>query len=114
MLKIVLMPPGILAGLLVAVWFALSTVWADSNERHLNHDEIKQLRESGHIVPLETILSQALGPPHSWRLLEVELEIEDGRYVYELVILKADGTVQEREYDAHTGAFWREESEEAD
>jgi uncharacterized membrane protein YkoI len=45
-------------------------------------------------------------------LLEVELEFEDGRYVYELVILQEDGTVRELEYDARSGRFWRSENDE--
>jgi uncharacterized membrane protein YkoI len=112
--RVVFMPPVILVWLLLAIFLALGTVWANSDGRSLSHDEIKQLRENGHIVPLETILSQALGRPHAGRLLEVELEVENGRYVYELVILKEDGTVQEVEYDAGNGAFLRRKSEETD
>lgn len=106
------MPPVIRYWLLLAVLLTLGTAGADSDEHRLDHDDIKRLREAGDIVPLETILAQFRDQQPESRLLEVELEFEDGRYVYELVILQEDGTVEELEYDAHNGRFWRRETDE--
>jgi uncharacterized membrane protein YkoI len=65
------------------------------------HNEVLQLRESGQIMPMEEIMARAreAQPGH---LIEVELEREDGRYIYELKILDAEGRVHELEMDAAT------------
>jgi uncharacterized membrane protein YkoI len=105
-------PPVIGFWLLIAVLLTVSTAGADSDERRLDHEDIKRLREAGVIVPLETILARFRDQQSDGRLLEVELEFEDGRYVYGLVILQEDGTVRELEYDARSGRFWRSENDE--
>lgn len=71
-----------------------------------SHDEIKRLRDAGEILPLETIISRHQRQHPGGRLLEVELEYEHSRYVYELKILGTDGVVREFEYDARTGELW--------
>lgn len=96
------------AGLLVGVLLAGSCAWADYPEHH-DQDAIKRLRDTGAILPLEVILRRFRQTYGRGRLLEAELEIEQGRYVYELIILDENGTVRELEYDAQTGDFWRVE-----
>jgi uncharacterized membrane protein YkoI len=65
-------------------------------------DEIKRLRDAGEILPLQLIIDKLPEPHRGERLLEAELELEDGRYVYELKTLSSDGTVWELQYDART------------
>ncbi|MCP5419744.1 MAG: PepSY domain-containing protein [Gammaproteobacteria bacterium] len=106
------MPLIIRFWLLIAVLLVLSTAGADPDGRRLGHDEIKRMMENGEIVPLESILERFREQQPEGRLLEVELEYEHNRYVYELMILEEDGTVEELEYDAHTGKFWQRESDD--
>lgn len=68
--------------------------------------------EAGTILPLDAILG-GLEPRHAGRILEVELEREDGRYVYEIEILLADGRKRELEIDAATGEVLEVETERA-
>lgn len=67
-----------------------------------DHLRAKDLVESGEIQPLEKILQNVFqGRP--WRLLEAELDMEHGRYIYELEILDDKGKVLKLEYDAKSG-----------
>lgn len=68
----------------------------------LRHNEVYQLRESGRIMAMEDILAHAR-KAQAGHLIEAELEREDGRYVYELKILDAQGGVHELELDAASG-----------
>jgi uncharacterized membrane protein YkoI len=65
-----------------------------------DHQQARQLREAGEILPLQAILS---GLPADERVLEVELELEGGRYLYEVEALDRRGTVWEYRYDARSG-----------
>ncbi|MCG5502152.1 PepSY domain-containing protein [Ectothiorhodospira lacustris] len=56
----------------------------------MEHNEILRLRAAGEIMPMEEVLRQAAGIVPG-QFIEAELEREDGRYVYELKILDADG-----------------------
>ena len=76
-----------------------------------DHEDIKRLRDAGDILPLEAIIDNFREQHQGGRILEAELEFEEGRYVYELEILYPDGRVLELEYDAHSGEFWRIESD---
>jgi len=66
------------------------------------HDEARKLKELGEILPLEQIINKAR-QQYTGRILEVELEREDGRYIYELELLDDKGTVWELEFDAKSG-----------
>lgn len=66
-----------------------------------DHDKARMLRDAGEIVPLSVILQRPeLGDA---RVLEAELEREDGRMVYELEVLDPDGRVREWYFDAASG-----------
>lgn len=84
-----------LAGLLTGI--APST-WAD-----FDHDEIRQLREAGDILPLEDIIARFRTGQESGRILETKLDNKHGRYIYEIELLDTDGNVRELYYDAHSG-----------
>lgn len=68
----------------------------------VGHQEARRLVQQGRVLPLAEILERA-GSKASGDLLEVELEFDDGAYVYELKILGPDGKVREIEVDAPTG-----------
>ena len=67
-----------------------------------DYREAKRLRESGEIMPLEEILKN-VRTTYPGRILEVELENEKGRVIYELEILGADSIVREIYIDAKSG-----------
>ena len=73
------------------------TVLADDD-----HIEARRLHDSGKILPLEDILKN-VRQVHPGRILEVELDKEDGRIVYEVEILGNDGIVKEVYINAITG-----------
>lgn len=92
-------------GLMFCAWLVpLAPVLAD-------HERATELRESGDILSLETILERAQ-KQHSGRVLEVELEEKRGRYIYEVEILDQDGTVWEMYYDARSGELLRVKQED--
>ncbi len=75
-----------------------------------DHERAHRLRESGDIVPLEHILERALSL-YPGRVIEVELEYEDERWVYEIEIVDERGVVWELEFDAGSGRLLEEKRE---
>jgi len=75
-----------------------------------DHDEARRLFENGDILPLETLLSK-LRETHRGRVLEVELETEQGINIYEIELLTADGQVLEVKADASSGKILSVEKE---
>lgn len=67
----------------------------------LDHDEIKQLRETGQILPMEQVMGSAQAEQPG-QLVEAELEREDDAYRYEIKILAADGAIHTLYLDAAT------------
>jgi len=74
------------------------TIYADDDD----HERAKQLMETGDILPLENILNNARDV-YSGKIIEVELESENGQLIYELEILDKNGKVWELQFDAYTG-----------
>lgn len=74
---------------------------ADGDSERLSHDEARRAVARGEIKPLSDIIRVAQ-EDFSAPLIEVEFERFKGRYVYELVLLSADGAVVELYYDAAT------------
>ncbi len=79
--------------------------------RDLDQDEALRLRREGLIQPLESLLNQAMERHPGARLLEAELEEEDGIYVYEIELLTADGVARELELDARDGRLLKDEED---
>jgi len=93
------------SGLLMISLCMVEPAIADRDDDEVR--QLRQLRNAGQIVSLETILAQHRRRYPSGQLLEAKLEFEQGRYVYELKLLGNDGVVREFEYDARTGELWR-------
>lgn len=93
-----------LLALLLAV-AGISGVWA----RDIGHDEARALSQARRILPLEQITARALQDHPGARLLEVELEEDDGILVYEIELLTADGVVRELELDASNARVLKDE-----
>jgi len=67
-----------------------------------DHIEARRLLDSGEILPLEVILNN-VRQTFPGRILDVELEREDGQIAYEVEILGEDGIVTEIYINARTG-----------
>lgn len=66
--------------------------------------QVRIAREQGRILPLEQLIAQ-VAQVVPGRLLQAELEDEDGRWVYELRWQLADGRRLEIELDASDGRW---------
>lgn len=79
--------------------------------RDLDQDEVLERVRSGEIRPLFELI--ALNPGRfNGKLLDVEVEYDDDRLIYEIEILGTDGVVREFELDPVTGRVLKEEIED--
>lgn len=102
-LRAVLVGCGLLSVLLLA---APAPTKAD-----IDHEQAYQLLKEGRIRPLIEIIKE-VSAKFPGEVLEVELERERGRYVYEVKILRPQGRVQEIEVDAKTGEILKVEDDD--
>lgn len=93
--------------LAIALLLLLTTmVQADDD-----HEQAKRLLEAGNILALEIIL-QKVRHIQSGKILEVELESEDGKNIYEVELLTDEGRILELVFDAQTGEHLATENED--
>jgi uncharacterized membrane protein YkoI len=76
-----------------------------------DHDRARRALEAGEIMPLSAILAAAEAA-RSGRVIELELERDDGRWVYELELVTPGGRLYEMEIDAATGTVLEIEHED--
>jgi uncharacterized membrane protein YkoI len=76
--------------------------WASDND----HERARAALEAGQIRPLADILSEV---EHRYigRVIESDLDHEDGRWVYEFKLLPPTGRIFKLEVDATSGAVLR-------
>lgn len=101
-MKMILLFPALVAG-------TISYQVAASED--LDQSEIRELVRQGEIMPLETILTQFPAKDFG-KLLDLEVEREDGVVVYEFEFLRADGRIVEIEVDARNGKILEQEIED--
>ena len=87
----------------------LATLWlAPALADRLSQDEVLTLIQRGEIKPLSELLAQ-----HQQRLpgrlIDLELEVEHDRMVYELELIDAQGEVRKYLIDARNGEWLGEE-----
>jgi uncharacterized membrane protein YkoI len=68
------------------------------------HDRAREALQRGEILKLTEILDAAAAQQPG-DIMEVELERDDGRWIYELKVLTPEGFLMEMEIDAATGAL---------
>lgn len=71
-------------------------------------DQVHRLKETGDIMSLEALLRQ-VRQEYPGRVIEIELEEENGRYIYELEIVDDEGIVWDIELDARSGELIKRE-----
>jgi uncharacterized membrane protein YkoI len=71
-----------------------------------DHDRAREAVRAGEVMPLGEVLGR-IASAYPGQVLEVELEREDGRWIYELRLLAADGRLLRLELDARTAEVLR-------
>lgn len=71
-----------------------------------DHDRARAALKAGEVLPLQEVLEK-VQRSHPGELLEVELEREDGHWVYELKLLQSGGRLLRLDVDAKTAAVLR-------
>lgn len=71
-----------------------------------DHDRARAALQAGEVMPLAKVL-EAVARNHPGDVLEVELENEDGRWIYELKLLQKDGTLLKLDVDARNAEVLR-------
>ncbi|WP_404384326.1 PepSY domain-containing protein [Caenispirillum salinarum] len=85
-------------------------VLADDDD-HEDHERARRALKAGDALPLAALLERS-GIEATGRLIEVELEREHGRLVYELKVLTPQGRVMEHYFDAHSGTLLKTEGDD--
>ena len=99
------------ASFFLATPLALLLAATPAASRDLDQDEALRLRREGLIMPLEALLQRAMERYPGARLLEAELEEDDGIYVYEIELLTTNGIARELEIDARDGRLIKDEED---
>lgn len=72
-----------------------------------DHDRARRAVERGEVMPLQRILDN-VERDHPGQVIEVELEQEKGRWIYEIKVLKTGGALVKLEIDARDGVVLRD------
>ncbi|GAB3192449.1 PepSY domain-containing protein [Hydrogenophaga aquatica] len=75
-----------------------------------DHDRARAALAAGEVLPLSAILEK-VGRQYPGNVLEVELEREQGRWVYELKLLQPNGGLLKLEVNARDGTVLRQREE---
>jgi uncharacterized membrane protein YkoI len=78
--------------------------------RASDRDEVDRVRaavQSGELLPLAQVLER-LQRSHPGQVLEIELERDDGRWVYEVKLLQTGGRLLKLELDGRTAAVLKQ------
>jgi len=67
-----------------------------------DHDRARAAVQSGKVLPLKSVLER-LEREHPGQVLEVELEQDQGRWIYEIKLLQAGGRLVKLKLDASSG-----------
>lgn len=74
-------------------------------------DQVPQWVREGKVISLDSLMERHEARLNG-RLLDLEVEKEDGRIIYELEILREDSVVYEIKIDAESGDWLEEEIED--
>jgi uncharacterized membrane protein YkoI len=96
--------------LLVAAGLVLATT-SGTRADDDDHDFAKSALEQGRVLPLADIIAK-VSRQVPGKVIEVELEDEDGSLVYDLKVLSPQGRLQEIEVNAATGKILKIEDDD--
>lgn len=78
---------------------SLQVVWASGPH---DHDRARKAVEAGEVLPLKSILER-VERDYPGQVMEVELDRENGRWLYEFKILRSGGSLLKLKVDARDG-----------
>ena len=84
----------------------LFSAGAASADGRLRQNEVRQLRESGKILPMEEILTR-VRRIQPGQVVEIELEREKDTYLYEVKVIDEKDKIHKLELDAGNGEVLR-------
>ncbi|MPN59964.1 hypothetical protein SDC9_207687 [bioreactor metagenome] len=85
--------------ILLSACIGIAPVQADSRQ---DHEIARRALEAGEILSLRQVLER-IEREHHGQVLEVELEHEDQRWIYEVKMLRRDGGINKLIIDARDG-----------
>lgn len=86
----------------VALVLLLALAAAPSRADDKDHERARHALQAGQVMPLRTLLDR-LAATHPGEVLEVELERDEGRWIYELKLLQPGGELRKLKLDARSG-----------
>jgi len=95
---------GWLIGLILAFALALPCHADEQRDNRHDHDRARRALEAGEILPLKTVLEKITGDMPG-QVMEVELERKGERWVYEIKLLRAGGSLVKLKVDARDGTI---------
>ena len=95
---------GWLIGLILASALALPGHADEQRDNLRDHDRARRALEAGEILPLKTVL-ETLARDTPGQVMEVELERKGERWVYEIKLLRAGGSLVKLRVDARDGTI---------
>ncbi|MBN9430184.1 MAG: PepSY domain-containing protein [Burkholderiales bacterium] len=96
--------PVLLAAIL-GLSTGLAALPAQARDDH-DHERARRALQAGELLPLDEILKR-VRKAQPGEVLEVELEREDGRWIYELKLLSRDGATIKLDVDGRDGSVLR-------
>lgn len=94
----------------VAIVLAATAVFPAHAAESRDHDRARQALQAGEILPLRSILDRVERDTPG-QVIEVELDREAGRWVYEIKVLATGGAIVKLELDARDGTVLRRRAE---
>jgi uncharacterized membrane protein YkoI len=94
----------------IALILSLPLIAAPALADRDDHDRAHLALEAGEILPLGDILATAEAS-RPGRVIEIELDRDDGRWIYELELVSPEGFLYEMEIDAASGTILEVERE---
>lgn len=94
----------------LALLSAAPSVGANADDDAQEHEEARQALERGLVRPLEEVIAEARKHVEG-ELIEIELERENERYIYELEFIQPTGQIIELQIDAKTMAIIEDDAD---
>ncbi len=91
-------PGGLWLLALLVGSLGLPPAWSGSKD---DHNRARQAVQAGQVLPLRSVLER-LEREHPGQVMEVELEQEEGRWIYEVKLLQPQGQLLKLKLDART------------
>lgn len=93
----------VLVALGMALSWPLSPAMA-SHDSESDQDQARRALEAGEVLPLRAVLEQ-VQRDYPGQIMKVEFEREDGRWIYEIKLLRPTGSLIKLKIDARDGVL---------